>query len=189
MACGVYAFDALIFQRQLAAKTVRLHVVANSDTEEDQAQKLRVRDAVLEKVSVLTENCADADEAKRVLSANLEEIQHTAKAVLQSEGSTLGVDVSLGTERFDTRYYDTFTLPAGDYPSLRVKIGAAEGENWWCVVFPSLCSAATSDAVAENAQVGGFDSSETDVISGGEEEYKLRFKTLEWIKGIADWFD
>ncbi|MDR0889891.1 MAG: stage II sporulation protein R [Oscillospiraceae bacterium] len=188
-AFGLYALDAMLMQKELAEKTVRLHVVANSDSQEDQEQKLRVRDAVLEEVGTLTATCKDAQEARTVIAENLEQLQSAAQEVLAAEGSSYSVRVSLGVERFDTRYYDTFTLPAGKYPALRVQIGAAQGQNWWCVVFPSLCTAATSDAVEQSAMVGGFDETQTQFITGGEEEYSLRFKTLEWLKSIAAWFD
>ncbi len=187
-AYGLYAAESLLQQRQLAEKTIRLHVVANSDSAEDQAQKLRVRDAVLEEVSRLTSCCTDAEQAKQVLSDNLMLLTDAAQEVLAAENSSYTAEVTLTTEGFDTRYYDTFTLPAGEYPSLRVKIGAARGKNWWCVVFPSLCTAATSDAVEQCAEVGGYDSGETQLITGGEEEYTIRFKTLEWLQKITDWF-
>lgn len=186
MTAGLYGAQTLWLQRDLAEKTVRLHVVANSDSSADQALKLQVRDAVLERVQQLTADCADAGQAKALIGVHLDEIGVAAQTALA--GSGYDVSVSLGWERFDTRYYDSFTLPAGEYPSLRIKIGAAQGRNWWCVVFPSLCTAATSEALEESAQAGGFDDGETALIAGGEEEYSLRFKTLEWLKKIADWF-
>ena len=188
-AYGLFTAESFFMQRSLAEKTVRLHVVANSDSEADQAQKLRVRDAVLREVAALTKNCTDAVQARAVIGQNLGVIEASAQRVLTDEGSSYPVSVSLGTEDFDTRYYETFTLPAGKYPALRVRIGAAEGKNWWCVVFPSLCTAATTDAVEEYAAVGGFDETETDFITGGEEKYELRFKTLEWLKELFSWLN
>ena len=179
--------ETKITQQDLAEKTLRLHVVANSDSEEDQAQKLRVRDAVLGKVSDLTAGCADAKAAGELLRTHLDEIQASALEQLAAEGSDYSVEVSLGREVFQTRYYDTFTLPAGTYPALRVNIGAAQGKNWWCVVFPSLCTAATAELVEEYAEVGGFNSEETNLITGGEEEYRLRFKSFEWLQSLLDW--
>lgn len=179
----LFSLENLILQRKLAEKTVRLHVVANSDSEEDQAQKLLVRDAVLREVTAWTADCSDASEAKRAIRAHLADIAQAASAV-----SDYDVRVSLGTEAFGTRQYDTFTLPAGNYPSLRVSLGAAEGKNWWCVVFPSLCMAATSDEVASCAEVGGFSDEETDLITGGENKYTYRFKALEWLQTLFSWF-
>ncbi len=175
----LFAAENLMMQKEIAEKTVRLHVVANSDSAEDQAHKLVVRDAVLKRVSVLTAHCTDAKQAERVIEENLQAIADAAATV-----SSERIEVCLTDEPFDTRYYDTFTLPAGEYRALRVNIGKAEGKNWWCVVFPSLCTAATTEAVAECAEVGGFDEQETDLIVGGEEKYTFRFKTLQWLKEL-----
>lgn len=179
----LFGAENLLLQKEIADNTLRLHVVANSDSEEDQAHKLVVRDAVLRHVGALTANCTSADEAEMVISENLLSIQEAAQSV-----SDYDISVSLGEEAFDTRYYDTFTLPAGQYTALRVNIGQAEGKNWWCVVFPSLCTSATSDAVEQTAQTAGFGDAQTDFVVGGEERYVLRFKTLQWIKNIFDFF-
>lgn len=174
--------ETLWTQHRLAEKTIRLHVVANSDSAEDQTQKLQVRDAVLEKVAQITETCSDAASAKREIALHIDEIREAAQ-----KETAYDVQVRLGTEQFETRYYDTFTLPAGEYPALRVNLGKAQGHNWWCVVFPSLCTAATSDALERTAAVGGFDSEETELIEGGEEAYELRFKSFEWLQALLDW--
>ena len=174
--------ETLWTQHRLAEKTIRLHVVANSDSAEDQAQKLQVRDAVLEKVAQITETCRDAVSAKKEIARRIDEIREA----VQKE-TAYDVQVRMGTEQFETRYYDTFTLPAGEYPALRVNLGKAQGHNWWCVVFPSLCTAATSDALERTAAVGGFDSEETELIEGGEEAYELRFKSFEWLQALLDW--
>lgn len=174
--------ETLWTQHRLAEKTIRLHVVANSDSAEDQAQKLQVRDAVLEKVAQITETCSDAASAKREIALHIDEIREAAQ-----KETAYDVQVRLGTEQFETRYYDTFTLPAGEYPALRVNLGKAQGHNWWCVVFPSLCTAATSDALERTAAVGGFDSEEMELIEGGEEAYELRFKSFEWLQALLDW--
>ena len=174
--------ETLWTQHRLAEKTIRLHVVANSDSAEDQAQKLQVRDAVLEKVAQITETCSDAASAKREIALHIDEIREAAQ-----KETAYDVQVRMGTEQFETRYYDTFTLPAGEYPALRVNLGKAQGHNWWCVVFPSLCTAATSDALERTAAVGGFDSEEMELIEGGEEAYELRFKSFEWLQALLNW--
>lgn len=181
-ACLLYAGESLIQQRALAQKTVRLHVVANSDSREDQENKLVVRDAVLQQVAELTKNCESAEQAKKVIGENLPKIADAAAQVCDRE-----IRVSLQKESFETRHYDSFTLPAGEYPSLRVCIGQAEGKNWWCVVFPSLCVPATWEGVEEAALTGGFSQEETELILGGEEEYHLRFRTLEWLRDLKAW--
>ena len=178
----IFSADSYLLQRRLAGKTIRLHVVANSDSDRDQEEKLKVRDAVLQKVAALTADCRSAEAARAALAAHLDELREAAQSRTRNT-----VSVQLGEEDFATRYYDTFTLPAGVYSSLRVNIGAAQGHNWWCVVFPSLCTAATADDLSECAAAGGFDDSETELVTGGEDKYVLRFKTLEWLEKLKDW--
>ncbi len=188
MASFLYAADSLLMQRDIAFKTIRLHVVANSDSAADQQQKLHVRDAVLRSVAELTAQCGDVRSAREQIAAHIDEISAAACKVLSEEGSDARVTVSLCDEAFETRVYDTFTLPAGVYPSLRVRIGAAEGKNWWCVVFPSLCTAASTEEFEEAAQSGGFSAQETEVVTGGKRKYRFRFRTLELLETVASWF-
>ena len=176
---SIYTADTLVRQRRLARKTVRLHVIANSDEAADQAQKLRVRDGVLVCVSGLTADCETADDARKCIAAHLPEIAEAAQRVLT---------VSLGPETYGTRDYASFSLPAGTYPSLRVQIGEAAGKNWWCVVFPTLCTAATSDEAELQAAAGGFDEDEAAWITEEQPEYRLRFKTLEWLQKLKELF-
>lgn len=188
MASFLYAADSLLMQRDIASKTIRLHVVANSDSAADQQQKLHVRDAVLRSVAELTAQCGDVRSAREQIAAHIDKISTAACTVLSEEGSDARVTVSLCDEAFETRVYDTFTLPAGVYPSLRVRIGAAEGKNWWCVVFPSLCTAASTEEFEVAAQSGGFSAQETEVVTGGKQKYRFRFRTLELLETVASWF-
>lgn len=170
---------ALIGDRQkLNEKLIRLHVVAASDSEEDQSIKLRVRDAVTESLSQAMADIADVDQAKAYLQENLGRIRDIANAVLAEAGCGDTAEVSLTEEEFDTRYYDTFTLPAGVYEALRITIGEGEGHNWWCVVFPSLCMPATSEGFEDVAAGAGF-SDELLATLEGEEGYEVRFFLLD----------
>ena len=162
-------------QQALAGKLVRLHVVANSDSEEDQALKLRVRDAVLAATSGL--------EAEDLESA-LPQIEAAARTCLREQGSGDAVTVTLGDERFPTRLYENFALPAGVYRSLRVTIGAGEGHNWWCVAFPSICFRATAADVQEAAVSAGFTRDEVRLITGDGGGYILKFKILELLERL-----
>lgn len=182
---GIFAVDTVWTRRALAKKTVRLHVVANSDSDEDQAQKLRVRDAILLETKELTADCANAEQARAAISDGLVHLQAAAETVLRAEDCKRTVRVTLEEETFETRRYDTFTLPAGNYTALRVVIGDGAGHNWWCVVFPSLCTAATGDELESLAAAGGFDDDETALMTGGEEQYVLRFKLLEWLGRLS----
>lgn len=179
-AAVIFTVQTAALQKTLADKTLRLHVVANSDTDADQAQKLRVRDAVLGAVGALTDGCSSRAEAEQALGAGLGRVQAAAQDVLTAEGCDLPVRVSLEDQRFDTRTYDTFTLPAGTYRALCVRIGAAQGHNWWCVVFPTLCTAASGEETARIAAAGGFDADETELVTDAD-GYVLRFKLLEWL--------
>lgn len=154
-------------QSELSRRLIRLHVVANSDSPADQAAKLQMRDRVLELLTPLLDGCDSRDEAVRVIEAHREEME------------ALGdVTVTLGTEYYPTREYDSFSLPAGEYVSLRVVMGAGKGRNWWCVVFPPLCT----EALAEETEDAflSLDGEQTALITQADEGYELKFRVVEW---------
>lgn len=164
-------------QTRLSDKVVRLHVLANSDSEEDQALKLQVRDAVTERTAALLEEASGRREAETVLRQHLPELKRLAAEAIAAADYGYSVEVELAETEFPTREYDGFSLPAGEYLALRVLIGEAAGRNWWCVVFPPLCTAAASD-VAVTALAAGFSENEVNLITE-EEGYVLKFKTIE----------
>ena len=170
-------------QRRLAEKLIRLHVVANSDSSRDQQIKLRVRDAVLEKTQALLDG---AEAPRETLEANLDEIAQTAEDCLRSLGAETPVTVRLGKELFPTRTYETFALPAGVYESLRVRIGAGEGHNWWCVVFPSICLTASMDELELAAQTTGFTDGEIRLITEADEGFVLKFRAVELVQKLKN---
>ncbi len=157
-------------QAALSAQVLRLHVLAVDDTEEEQALKLRVRDAVLARLETELADVTDRDEAQRIIAENLPQIAQAAASV--AEGRK--VSVSLGPESYPLRRYEGYTLPAGTYESLRVVLGDGEGHNWWCVVFPQLCLTA---AGAEQAQ--SVMNPDGYALISGEEGYELRFRVVE----------
>ncbi len=168
---------------------VRLHVLANSDSEEDQALKLRVRDAVLAAASPILEGCTSQAEAVAALEAHMSELEAAARGVMESEGRTDAVSILLGEEEYPTRTYESCCFPAGTYVSLRVCIGEAAGQNWWCVLFPPLClSSATAEQDNEDAfvQVGLSKDQYGIITETGKTKYKVRFKILEVVES---WFD
>jgi stage II sporulation protein R len=171
LASGV---DAMRTQGALSEKVVRLHVLANSDAEEDQALKLEVRDAILSHAEPLLEDTADRNEAEAVLRGQLLELEETASEVIRSAGYSYPVTVELSKTDFPTREYHSFSLPAGEYLALRVLIGEAEGQNWWCVVFPPLCS-----AVAADFGDTCFSEKEIAFITEDTTEYQIKFKIIE----------
>jgi stage II sporulation protein R len=184
--CALCSFLPVGNEAEIYDKTVRLHVIANSDTEHDQSIKLYVRDAVLSEVAALTENAASAEEAEAAINASLGYIRDKAKAALEEIGDHSAVNVTLSEEYYPTREYEGFRLPAGRYTSLRILIGEAEGQNWWCVLYPELC---TRSAKAEETLIKtGFSKDQIDILTGGEKpQYRLKFKILEFFqKGIGE---
>jgi stage II sporulation protein R len=129
---GLFSVLPIHGEQEIYDSVVRLHVLANSDTDEDQALKLKVRDAVLDAASPVVEGCRSQAEAIRALNAHLSELEAAARRVIASEGRTDSVTVLLGEEDYPTRTYESCAFPAGRYVSLRVCIGEAKGQNWWC---------------------------------------------------------
>lgn len=166
----------------ISERVLRLHILAASDSEEDQALKLKVRDAILQETDGLLDGVEDKEQARRELEDVLPRIEETAKRCLRTNGSTDSVHVELCEMYFTTRRYDTVTLPAGEYEALRVTIGAGEGQNWWCVVFPPMCLS------------GACESSMEDVLTDYEQAvvteqgtYEVRFKVVEWYQEFCRW--
>jgi len=155
----------------------RLHVIADSNTQEAQALKLKVRDSVLETAVKLTSGCENSAEANEVLKENLELINNTAQDTVLSNGYTWNVSTVLETEHYPIRDYDTFSLPSGDYSSLKVTIGSGQGENWWCVLFPPLCIAAAEGEYL--VKYTGLTDREWDVLRSDEDGYEVRFLLLD----------
>lgn len=127
-------------QQTLADGLLRLHIIANSDSVQDQQVKLLVRDRVLELTEPLLAEADAQDEVRRILSSHLQQITDAAQQVLTDQGMPYQLSAQMATEYYPTREYDTFSLPAGQYTGLKIRLGAASGHNWWCVVFPPLCT-------------------------------------------------
>ncbi len=162
---------------------IRLHVLANSDSEADQAVKLQVRDAVLAVTEPLLAHAADREEAADILSAHLDDIQKAAADTLAAAGADTRVRVTLTTEEYPTRRYENLAFPAGSYLSLRVLIGEAAGQNWWCVLFPPLCLSAATDKRQQEAALlsAGLTEEQYRIVTDTDKpKYRLRFKLLEF---------
>lgn len=159
--------------QRMADKIIRLHVVANSDTSADQAVKLAVRDAVLREAGRVLDG---AEDPKQAVAAQLPALEAAANAELQRQGSEDLARVSFRRELFPTREYDTFSLPAGVYDSLRVTIGQGEGHNWWCVIFPPLCAQAAG--LSEQA-VQALSDDDVRLVTESGSGYVVRFRLLE----------
>lgn len=176
-------------EEKIYESVVRLHVLANSDSDEDQALKLKVRDAILSYVSPRVIDSKSREEAIKILQGELDNIEKEAKRVVFEQGYEYNVEVTLTLEDYPTRNYESMSFPSGQYVSLRVLIGEAEGQNWWCVLFPPLClSAASQKADNEEAFIAvGLNSEQYKIITESEDmTYYLRFKILETIGKIVD---
>ena len=170
-------------EEEIYDKVVRLHVLANSDSQEDQAVKLAVRDAILEVTVPLLQNCNTKEEAIVLLEKNQSLLEKTAQEVLRQEGFDDAVSIEMGLENYPTRTYDSLCFPAGEYISMRVSLGEGEGQNWWCCLFPPLClgAATVSEQDAQDVCISvGFTPTQYKIITESDKPvYRARFKILE----------
>ena len=188
LAGGVLSAVNLYKDRQsLKENLIRLHVVANSDSPEDQRIKLQVKDAVVSYLQPILEQFPTKEQAMDYIRQNLSTLQDVSDKVLEKLGVKEKSQVTLEPEAFDTRVYDTFRLPSGIYDALRIEIGEAEGKNWWCVVFPSLCLPATSEGFETAAVSSGFSETMTNTLTG-KQGYQLRFFFLDCIGKLENIF-
>lgn len=185
LAFGGFLFGVAEQGKLLQENVIRLHVVANSDSEADQAVKLQVRDAITAYLSPILVDFKSQEEAREYLQAHLRELQEIANEVLAQLGSRDTAVVTLALEEFPRRVYDTFSLPSGVYESLRVRIGDAQGQNWWCVVFPQLCLSATAEDFDATAVAAGFPESLADALQG---ENEIRFFFLDCLGQLENFF-
>ncbi len=172
-------------RRELNESLIRFHVVANSDQDEDQKIKLQVRDAVLESIREDLRKIQDIDAAREYVKENLPKIQSVANETLNRIGIDHKAVVSFCKESFDIRHYDSFSLPAGVYDSLRIVIGDGAGHNWWCVAFPSLCIPATAEEFDSVAADAGLSERVTDTIAHGN-QYRIRFLILDKLGSLQN---
>ena len=157
--------------------TIRLHILANSDSAEDQALKIKIRDRLLEKYGLLLSEGGSIDEAKEQIDSLLPSIEADVTRWITDEGYSYSAHAIIGQEWYETREYEGFSLPAGYYYSLRIVIGGGNGQNWWCVMYPPLClEMATESAPADEAVIN-YTKAETLLIESGK--YRVKFKILE----------
>jgi stage II sporulation protein R len=172
---GLWAMGSQAVQGRLSGQLVRLHVVANSDSNTDQAEKLQLRDKVLALLTPLLADCQSQEEAVAVIESQRE--------ALEALGD---VSVWVGEEYYPTRVYNTFSLPAGSYVSLRITMGAGQGRNWWCVVFPPLCT----EALAQESQDAflSLSAGQTGLITQADQGYALGFRLVDWWGEISNYW-
>ncbi len=158
----------------LRDNVLRIHILANSDDQADQELKLKVRDNMLLTGLTEFEECTNLETALNVAENSLEEFKAVAQNTVSEYGFDYPVNVRIGKRYFETRVYDDFTLPAGVYDALIVEIGKAEGKNWWCVMFPSICVPTSTDASLRDS-VNDCAAN----IAENPQNYQIRFKTVE----------
>lgn len=167
-------------QQEIAKEIIRFHVLANSDSEEDQALKMKVKEEVLKLLKEELDGISDLDGTRKAIQSHLEDIKNTAENVIRKEGYDYRVTVKLEPYEFPVKTYGDCTFPAGTYEALRVCIGKAEGQNWWCVVFPNLCFADTVHAVVPEKEKQELKKilteEEYDCLFEGEKKIKIKWK-------------
>ena len=159
-------------------EVLRLHVIANSDSDADQELKLLVRDAILEETQKILKNVKSREEAEKIISEHSALLENIALETVRKNRFDYSVALELGKEKYPTKNYESCAFPSGEYLSLRIKIGEASGENWWCVLFPPLCLSAATDKDAFTS-VGITDSQYQIITETDNPKYKIRFKLLE----------
>ena len=180
---------ASVTQRSLADEVLRLHVVANSDSDADQAVKLQVRDAILTAATPYLDGVNGQEQAEQALEPHLSELAQAGAAVLGEAGMDYPITVTITDQWFPTKEYTDFALPAGTYRSLQVVLGQGQGHNWWCVVFPPLCVSSVSEESVATSASGVLSEDQISLISGQDGEYVLRFKVLEWWDSLVQKFE
>lgn len=167
---------------QLRQNILRLHIVANSDSDEDQALKLKVRDEILKQSEGIYDEAKSKEEISLISHKNLENFEKAAQKVIAQNGKDYPVKVFLGKAYFGTREYENFTLPAGEYEALRVLIGDAKGKNWWCVMFPAMCI----PAAGEEHSLGEAVDTSAAQIAQNPKKYRIKFKAVEIFNDIKE---
>ena len=173
----------------IADSVFRLHVIANSNSDEDQNLKYIVRDKVIEYMSSISQNASSKEEVIKIAKANLDKIQAIASQTIRENGYTYSVNVEVGNFSFPSKRYGDITLPPGYYDALRIKIGKAEGQNWWCVMFPPLCFVDVTSGVVpdESKEImkQNLSKEEFDLISKNSNEVKVKFKIVEVLQNFT----
>lgn len=184
----LFSFSGFAAQcEDIPNRVLRLHVLANSDSDADQALKLKVRDRIVKESAGAFDNIKTKEQAEAAVKEKLGDLQAAAEDEIKKQGYDYPVQVYLTNMYFTTRQYQTVTLPAGYYDALRVTIGKAEGHNWWCVIFPPMCLPAAEEKkelkdVLNQSQLGIVDTPQ------GEPQYEVKFKSVEIYQDICNWF-
>lgn len=181
--CAISYVEAV--STDISDSVFRLHVIANSDSDEDQSLKYKVRDNLLNYMNDICKNCTSKEEAINIVSEHQEEFKQVALETIKNEGYSYDIKIEIGNFEFPTKQYGDISLPAGFYDALKVEIGEAKGRNWWCVMFPSLCFVDISSGIVpeeSKEELQNVLSDEEYAIISDNSDYgiKFKFKLLEF---------
>ena len=171
------------FSNDYKENLIRFHVLANSDSEEDQALKLKVRDKVISYLKPKLEDSESISQSEKIILNEKDKLMDICKETIKQNGYNYDVSINLGYSKFPTKQYSSVVLPAGEYKSLKIIIGKGQGKNWWCVMFPAVCLPAASDGGKDISSVLTED--ETDVVKNSD-KYVAKFKVVELYEDIKN---
>lgn len=183
--------EANAAQKDIAKEIIRFHVIANSDSDEDQALKIKVKNAVVKELQEKLKDAGTIDDAREIIIGQLEGIEETAAAVMGEEGSSYGVEASLVQRTFPVKIYGDMAFPAGEYEALQIKLGKAEGKNWWCVMFPTLCFVDGTYSIVPEESKEKLEHVLTEeeyqsLLIKNEGKITIKWKWKEWLKQLFD---
>ncbi|MBJ6361871.1 stage II sporulation protein R [Paenibacillus sp. GCM10012307] len=188
-----HRIDAAVVNGAIPEEAIRLRVLANSDSPQDQAIKRHVRDAIVEQMAGWAQGPQTIEQARLMIESRLPELEQTVGEVLETRGFTYGYKVELGVVPFPTKMYGKTVYPAGDYEALRITLGSGEGQNWWCVLFPPLCFV---DGVSGEATVSAaaMESPDNSATGGTADAFEapapeVKFFIWELIQSVIDFFN
>lgn len=176
-------YYASAVSNELKENIFRLHIIANSDSNQDQELKLKVRDAIISYMKELEKKCKTKDDIINIVNSNIKNFEDIANKTIKENGYNYSVNLEIGEFYFPTKYYGNISMPAGIYDALKIKIGDANGQNWWCSLFPPLCfTDISSGIVDEEAKANleeNLDNEEYSIITSTSNSYKFKFKLIE----------
>lgn len=180
---SAFGQDAAAYH-SIEENVLRLHILANSDSMEDQLLKYKVRDEILRRGSVYFEDISSPEDAVYTAESSLQYLEEIAREAVAGEGYDYTVNAELVTMTFEERTYEDVTLPAGVYDAVRITIGEAEGQNWWCVMYPPLCIPAVSETEDEDEILEKYFTDEEEKLLTEPEKIRYKLKCAEWLKEI-----
>ena len=183
------SYSTIMFNN-ISNSFIRFHVVANSNSTEDQIIKYKVRDSIMNYISPFLKKAHTKKDAIKIINNHLDELNIISKSLIKDEGIDYSINISVRESYFPTKDYETFTLPEGYYDALIIELGKAQGQNWWCIMFPSICIPQADDlnlkSNAKSILEDSLDSEELSIISknNSSTDIKIKFKLIELFENL-----